>query len=449
MIRWPLPGRIALWVASVVALVLLVAWATTAAHLYHEDLELMDRLLSRETNSVFSEIDRLPDSFDWSSRSTVREVFPTDYRRRNIQIRRSGRVLHTFATLNAVGFGSDTLEEGFFTLKEGKRFRLAVANLGDWQVRVAYEMDQIRDSVKELGRGFLVASPALILITGFGGWWIARRALSPIDALTRTAEKITVDNIGQRLPVPATHDEVWRLATVLNAMIERLERSLNQAQRFCADTSHELRTPLAVIHAGLESMLSAGHLTAAQEAQLLGLLDSSTMLSSLAGKLLLLARADAGHLAIDRKPVDLVPAVREALEEALIFAEPAGIRIDSSLPDTLVVNGDAENLMQVMRNLLENAVKYNRKDGWVSVKLFQESGIAHFRVSNSGRGLDEAQALRVFERFFRAEAHRSSTGHGLGLSISREIMRAHGGALELQSYEEDDIVFLATLPVEG
>jgi two-component system, OmpR family, heavy metal sensor histidine kinase CusS len=238
---------------------------------------------------------------------------------------------------------------------------------------------------------------------------------------------------------------VHRLTLVLNEMIARLENSFRQAKHFSADTSHELRTPLAVIHAGLESMLSSEEITPSQERQLLDLLDATTQLSSLSEKLLLLSRADAGHLDFECCPCDLVGLLREAIDEAAIFAEAAAIVIHLELPESLEVIGDPARLMQVLRNLLENAVKYNHPGGQVNVKLATEGASARLEITNTGQGLAPEQAARVFDRFFRAETHRGSPGHGLGLSISQEIVRAHGGDLRLERFETDGITFVARL----
>ncbi len=445
MRKWPLRLKVALWSALVVALTLAVFAVGTAFHFYHEDIELLDRLLQREVSGVFAEIDRLPRTFD-TAHGDWRAVLPAAYRHRHVQIWRAGVLVYSSTRATAEVFGGSRLAPGQYSLRGARRVRLAVVQRGDWQVRVAFDMHDLRDSVTELVRGFLIALPLLLLISALGCWWIARQALAPIEAVTRAAQAITAESLHERVPVPAGLDEIHRLALVLNSMIARLESSFLQAQRFCADTSHELRTPLAVIRAGLEAILSADELTAPQERQVLDLLDAATSLSSLSEKLLLLARADAGHLQIERQRFDLGVILREAIEEAAIFAEAEGITIRSELPTELIIQGDAARMMQVLRNLLENAVKYNRPGGSVVVHLAQQVGRVRLAITNTGAGLDASQAARLFERFFRAEAHRTSTGHGLGLNIAREIVRAHGGELQLESHEVEAVTFAATLP---
>ncbi len=448
MKRWPLRLKIALWSALVVALAQLVSGLTIGAHFYHEDLELVDHLLKRDTGGVFSEIERLPTNMDWAP-DHARALLPAAFKHRHVQIRKGGSVVYASDDNGTDLYGDDQLAAGNYNCSETERMRLAVVDNGPWQVRVAIDTHDVRDSIVELIRGILIASPALLLITALGGWWIARSALQPIEAVTVAAREINAARLDQRLPVPPCEDEVQRLTVVLNGMIARLETSFLRARRFTADTSHELRTPLSVIHAGLESFLAGDTLTPEQEQRVLALLDSTTELASLTEKLLLLSRADAGHLELDRTPFDLGAAVREAVEEADIFADTRDVQIErDDLPAELTIDADAARIMQVLRNLLENAVKYNRPAGTVAVNAHQENGIARVSIRNSGIGLDTAEAERVFERFYRAETHRTSSGHGLGLSISQEIARAHGGDLVLVNHETDAIEFHLTLPVE-
>ena len=446
MKHWPLRLKIALWSALVVALAQFVSALATAAHFYHEELEMLDQILSHEVRSIFDDLQRIPPNTSYGQQSLER-LLPAGYRHRNIELRHEGAVVYRTPGADPEMFGPEKQPAGISTLNTLGSIRLAVAVKGPWQIRLALETHQARISVKELARGFLLASPLLLLITALGCWWTARKALRPVQAVTDAAQRITAEHLDQRLPVPPARDELQRLSLVLNRMIERLERSFHQARRFSADTSHELRTPLAVVHAGLEAMLSSKEVTPTQERQLLDLLDATTRLSTLSEKLLLLARADAAHLQLELAPVDLVAMLRESIEEAAIFAENSGIAIDAELPDSLRLPGDAARLMQVWRNLLENAVKYNRPAGRVSVELVAEAGLVHVTVTNTGPGLTDEQASHLFTRFYRAEPHRGTVGFGLGLSISREIVRAHGGELSLESHTPEHISFLVALPL--
>lgn len=445
MKSWPLRLKIALWSSLVVALALVVSGAVTARHFYHEDLELLDHLLREEVRGVFSELKRIPPGFDFSAQK-LNHVLPAAYRRRHIEIRHAGTIVYRSHKSGPEYFGAESLGPGNYSAGRSGKLRLAIVNKAPWQVRVAFETREARDAAQELLMGSLVALPALLLITAFGGWWIARKALAPIQAVTHAAEQITAARLDQRLPVPASQDEVQHLSLVLNRMIERLERSFHQAQRFSADTSHELRTPLAVVHAGLEAMLVSKEITPTQEQQLLDLLDASTRLSHLSEKLLLLARADAGFLELNRVRVDLVAMLQECVDEASIFAESSGIQISSQLPEKLVIDADGARVMQVLRNLLENAVKYNRVNGRVVMELTNVNGFATLSITNTGAGLKSGDEEKLFTRFYRAEVHRSTPGYGLGLSISREIARAHGGSLSLNGAREDATTFVLALP---
>lgn len=448
MRSWPLRLKIALWSALVVALALSVTALAANWHFRQEDQELLDNLLKSEARGVVRELERIPADFDFEHRAVDRYL-PANFAYRRIEITREGRVIYRSKKMSPEVFGRAALAPGYYSMGSDESLRLTVVDRGPWQIRVAIDTEQTRDPAQELRRAFLLSLPGLLLVTGLGGWWIARQALSPIQAVTRAAEEITAERLNRRLPVPSGKDEVRHLSLVLNEMIERLERSFLQAQRFSADTSHELRTPLAVLRAGLEAMLFTRGITSVQEKQLLDLLDASTNLAVLSEKLLLLSKADAGFVSLHHTRFDFADVLREAVDEAAVFADSSRIQMQSEAPLHLMLFGDKSRLMQVLRNLLENAVKYNRVGGVVKVCLSATATALQVEVMNTGAGVDPNHAGKIFERFYRAEAHRSSAGHGLGLSISQEIARAHGGALKLSSSNAELTTFVLTIPTSA
>ena len=199
-------------------------------------------------------------------------------------------------------------------------------------LRIAMNMHAVQETHDDLLRCYLIPAPLVLLVVGAGGLWIARRALAPVEAIAASAERITAQRLDQRLPVPATGDELAKLTTVLNRMIDGLETSFRQATRFTADASHELRTPLTVIRGELESALRLGHFDPAQEKFLINLLEETERLSHITEGLLLLSRADAGRLQIESHAFDLAILMRELLEDAEILATPSEIHVESTLP---------------------------------------------------------------------------------------------------------------------
>jgi len=251
------------------------------------------------------------------------------------------------------------------------------------------------------------------------------------------------------VPVPEAKDEIHRLATVLNNTFERLEISFQQAMRFSADASHELKTPLTVLRTSLEALLNSPTLSEADQPTVAGLLEQIHRLSSITSGLLLLARADAGRLTVDLQILDFCELLEACCSDARIMAEPSGIGIDVVLPESAPVFGDRTRLMQIVSNLLDNAIKYNFRGGQVTVCLKKASGMWELEVANTGPGIAPDHQSHIFKRFFRPDHFEHVSGHGLGLSLARELARAHKGTLELAQSDAKWTVFNLKLPAEG
>ena len=278
-----------------------------------------------------------------------------------------------------------------------------------------------------------------------GGYWLARKALQPVRAITFAAERISAEQLQQRLPVPATRDEIARLTVVLNATFDRLASSYQQAVRFSADASHELKTPLALISVTLESLLRRTDIPTDAQTEIFAVLDDTRHLATICQNLLLLSRADAGRLQLDCQPAELHALIEAALDDAQILAEPHCITLSSELPPTAPCALDSRYITQILLNLLDNGVKYNHHGGQMRVSLTLAPADFIIRIANTGDGITPEQAEHVFDRFYRADASHSDLGHGLGLSISRELARAHGGDLVLESSDAQWTIFRLTL----
>jgi signal transduction histidine kinase len=424
----PLQLRLTLWSVLVVAIGLLLFAVSAGIHSYHEDVELIDRSLQTEAKATFSEIKHQKKLLDWNNADAVRKRLPFEWRTRWMELSEGGVLRFRSPRLKGDSLGDSGLAPGTHSIRFHDRpLRLGIFEKSGWQLRIAMDMRESRASIFELVLGFLIALPVVLTTTAIGGWWIAKRALAPVAALTEAAEQITASDFQQRLPVPRNKDEIHRLTAVLNRMIERLEASFQQARRFSADASHELRTPLAVIRAGIESVLAKDNLSDRQQKELLDLLDETSRLGAISEKLLLLSRADAGRLDLDLAPMDLSALLNEALEEAQLLGENAMLSIEASIEPGVIIRADTDRIMQVLRNLLENAVKYNRTNGSVRVELARSEDEIWVRIENTGPTLRDDQRAQIFERFYRGEMHRPAYGHGLGLNLAREIARRAWG----------------------
>jgi signal transduction histidine kinase len=277
---------------------------------------------------------------------------------------------------------------------------------------------------------------------------MAGRALQPIEKITQAAASITADRLGERLPAPATLDEIGRHIIVLNGMFDRLQRNFEQATRFTADAAHELRTPLTIMRGQLEEAIRASSGDAEQERLLVGLLEETSNLQKISDNLLLLARFDAGKASLQFSPVDLSALVQEAREDAELLAAEKPLEIKADISPALRVNGDAVMLRRVALNLVDNAVKFNRADGRLELALQAAGGEIVFTIANTGTGIPPGRQGALFERFFRvgADRNRDAGGSGLGLSLCREIITAHGGRIVLSRSDEDWTEFRISLP---
>ena len=333
----------------------------------------------------------------------------------------------------------------------GESWRVMSRTFNQYRVRMAVTLAGIRDEVWQMIQGFLKALPVALVFIGAGSWWVAGRAVKPIKKIIDTAEHITPEGLSERIEGVESHDELGRLARVLNRMMERIEVAFHQTRRFSADASHELRTPLAVMQGKIEVALQEDGRGARDKEILAELLGSVAQLRSIIDSLLMLSRSDAGSLVMDHGKLDLHEIMIDVMEDAEIIAADEGIALTAvACPPGTQVNGDGRLLRLAISNLLANAVKYNISErGEISVDVCFGEGACGIVVTNTGPEISEENRERIFERFFRGDPARAATkrGFGLGLSLSRVIAGAHGGELELLSSRDGRTSFLISLPI--
>jgi len=293
----------------------------------------------------------------------------------------------------------------------------------------------------------LAGTGAAVLAVGLiGGWLVSRRIFRPIAVITNTASRISADNLSSRIDTATVDRELAGLARVLNATFGRLEAAFDRQARFTADASHELRTPLAVIRSQAELTLSRPRTANEYQEALRACLGAATRMTDLVEGLLALARADAGESAV-REPIELHRVTSDAVELCRALAKQAGLRMTTDL-EPVTVPGDAGGLGRVVRNLVANAIQYNRPEGSVHVALRREGEEAVLTVRDTGEGISEEHHGQLFERFYRVDKARSRAtgGSGLGLAIARAIVEAHGGTIGLDSKPGQGAVFHVRVP---
>jgi signal transduction histidine kinase len=282
-----------------------------------------------------------------------------------------------------------------------------------------------------------------------GGWFLMGRVLKPLATLTSAMERVQLNTLGQPLPRKGNQDELDRLTDVFNRMMTRLNDSLSRIREFTLHASHELKTPLTIMHGEIEIMMSDPSVTPAQREVLASQLDEIQRLSKIVEGLTLLAKADAGQIALAREDVQLDEIVQDSFTDAVILAQPQKINVTLNSCEKLALRGDRHRLRQLLLNLTDNAIKYNQPEGRVEIGLVRKSQNAELTIANTGKGIPAPALGRVFNRFFRGdESHNSETeGCGLGLSIAEWIVKAHGGSIQIASEPEQTTTVTVRLPL--
>ena len=312
---------------------------------------------------------------------------------------------------------------------------------------IAHNLAGLRAETQRFLHAFLVAVPLGLLLIVTGGWLIGHLALRPVTLIARTAESVTAARLDARIPEGEADTEFQHLIALINSMLERLERSFRQATRFSADAAHELKTPLAVLQAQIERTLQRSADDSEEQRNYAEQLEELQRLKSILRKLLLLSQADAGEMPLSLAPINLADRVRSAENDVVMLAPGRKIHIET--PAELVVQADDDLLAQIIGNLISNAVKFGDPEGLIDIKLAEQDWQAVLTVSNTGVPIPQADHSKVFDRFYRADAARSRDieGSGLGLSLAREMARAHGGDLTLLCSDSTLTTFSLRLPL--
>jgi heavy metal sensor kinase len=286
----------------------------------------------------------------------------------------------------------------------------------------------------------------IILFFGLaGGWWIVSRSLRPVVEISSAAAKISAGDLSQRINVAEAESELGQLAAVLNSTFARLDAAFAQQKQFASDAAHELRTPVAVVLTQTQTTLNRERTAPEYRETVEACQRAAQRMRKLIGALLELARLDAGQEQMKRMKFDLSRTARDCVELIRLLADERGVKIASELPP-LEITGDSERIAQVITNLLTNAIQYNNPDGEVRITTQAQTGSAILTVRDTGAGIAAEDLPRVFERFYRADKSRSSGNNGLGLAISKAIVEAHGGAIEVSSEENVGTIFTVRLP---
>ena len=335
--------------------------------------------------------------------------------------------------------------------EDGQEFRVRVSSfrVRD-QVRVLVlteSLQPVEAAVNRVLSLLMIAGPAAIALTGLIAYWLAHKALQPVERITSDAQDIGIDQLNERVAVPDSHDETRRLAVTLNAMLERIEQGVLERHRLVANASHKPRTPLAVMRSEIDVTLGADELSPAAREVLSSVREEVDRMARTIENLLTLAQADEGRLELLTVPVDLRQVAEDAARalQPLAAAKGQSLEVEGRHEE---VQADPPRLVLVMTNLIENAIKFSPDGGAIRVASWRHEEEVGVSVTDDGPGIPVPDRENLFDRFYRVDSARGRAvdGNGLGLAICREVAVAHGGRIWVVGAPGGGSVFSVALP---
>ncbi|GHO62241.1 two-component sensor histidine kinase [Ktedonobacter sp. SOSP1-52] len=481
---WPMGTRLQLtfWYTAVLALIILCAGAIVYKYLESSLEGSFDTTLSLQVGLLTSEISEQNNHLTISDRTgNIPSLEATHSDPRSIPaditngllvriLDSNGRVvrespgfrLYALPTLTPTQFGTQQIMQQTLKLREQKgdkvELRLYSQVLTDHGrpyaiIQVGESLNQLHSVLRNTAYVLLLLTPFLLAISGLGSYWLAARAFAPIHQLTSTARAINSGDLSQRVPLPRARDEVYFLGATLNAMIARLEGAFTRQKRFVADASHELRTPIAAIQSKTDVALLQP-LSTQEYVEVIQQVNTEALrLGDLIRNLLALARSDEEEAHLIYESVHLDQVVDAVISTATELAQERDIILQAQDLAPVEVQGDEARLIQVVMNLVDNAITYTSPHGCVSVTVKQEGTQGLLVVRDTGRGIAPEHLPHIFERFYRADAARSrdaahKRGSGLGLAIVDWIIRAHQGRISVESTVGKGSTFTVSLPLK-
>ncbi|PKN89143.1 MAG: two-component sensor histidine kinase [Deltaproteobacteria bacterium HGW-Deltaproteobacteria-1] len=332
--------------------------------------------------------------------------------------------------------------------KRKEEVRILYAMIGPGVIlQVGQSMEnytRIYDAFREI---FFITMALLIGLAIGVGWFMARRAVSGVETITKTAQGISGGTLETRVPVKDRGDEIDQLAMTFNQMLDRIQLLVAEIRQMGDDIAHDLKSPIARIRGMAEIALTTAKTPAEFEAMAASAIEECDRLLEIINTMLMISKTEAGVEKPSRNEIDLADLVREACELFGTTAEDRGVTLSCNLPEQCVIEGDARMIQRLLSNLLDNAVKYTSAGGRVDISLSHSKaqGVI-LEVKDTGIGISTADLPLIFERFYRGDQSRSESGTGLGLSLARAIARAHGGNIIVESRLHEGSVFTVTLP---
>jgi signal transduction histidine kinase len=318
-----------------------------------------------------------------------------------------------------------------------------------YRVQVASSLSGVESNLGRLRFLFLCAIPVGLLIASLAAFFITRAVFSPVSAMIATAKRISADNLDARLALPAVRDEVRLLGETLNEMMQRISSAFQGQRQFIADASHEIRTPLTIIQSELEYLERRTAGERSKEGLRLSLREVERLIKMTEG-MLLLTKLDSIRLPLNLAPVRIDEILIECIQTVRAMFGRKRVRLTLHIQEAVEIPADGDRVKRVFLNLLDNALKYTRRGGTVSARLWQEEDSSLpvcVAIEDTGCGIAAKEIPLIFTRFYRADSTRAEgSGSGLGLAIAKSLVALHGGEITVRSKEGKGSVFTVRLP---
>ena len=296
-------------------------------------------------------------------------------------------------------------------------------------------------------KGIFIATMTFLIVLAAGvGWFMARRAVSGVEAVTRTAQKISGGILEERVPVKARGDEIDQLATTFNQMLDRIQTLLTEIKEISDNIAHDLRSPVTRIRGVAEVTLTTGKSLNDYENMAASTIEECDRLLDMINTMLMISKTESGVDKLSHEEINLAALIREACELFKPTAEDKGLSMRCDVPEVSPFIGDTQMIQRMISNLLDNAIKYTPSGGSVAVSINENETQVVVSIEDTGCGISPNDLPRIFERFYRCDQSRSQPGIGLGLSLARAIARAHRGNIAATSIPNQESTFTVTLP---
>ncbi|MDN3511220.1 MAG: ATP-binding protein [Candidatus Jettenia sp.] len=461
MISWPVRTKLAFWYTSIFGGTLflfsfLTYFAFSYANNKHIDVGITEEAVgiahyARINKDSFKEyVMRVAnEQEEWASGKYVAIL---DHRG-NLQFL-SGSLADSYLPLNNRYQIKKILSGNphFKTVRTSKGYSLRIVTIPTEDRRQLIQIGIIVNN-NSAPRIFLLALIVLgclsIIGSWFGGRFMAKKALKPIDCMIRELQKIGTEQLGKRLTIYPAKDEINKLSEVINEMLSRLENSFNQIRQFTTDASHELRTPIAIMKAGIEVALSKERDVRGYQQVFANTLEDLRRISKIIENLFILARADAGRYEIHMGRMNLYPVITDIVEQLKLIAEQKNIFVSMENMEDIFIEGDELLIRMLLLNLVDNAFKYTSHNGTIKLSLGKDNSWVKIIIEDNGIGISEEDIPHIFDRFYRASKVRTANynGGGLGLSICQWIVKSHHGTIAITSKVHKGSTFTVILPI--